>query len=186
MINEDTRVQFTKNRFYDALVGLLEEKSIGYITVKELCEAAGINRGTFYLHYSSPKDVLRELEEGLRDDTTECLTVTQKELAEGLRKLLSFRRQLAAILSKNGDSDFLRDICSQLIAEKLEELRRIFPEASEGEIELVYRYNFAGASMLISEWLASENPVSPEELSELLLRLWNGTYSVLKRSEDRR
>lgn len=31
-----------------------------YITVKEICEAAGINRSTFYLHYETIGDLLAE------------------------------------------------------------------------------------------------------------------------------
>ena len=35
----------------DALIDLLSEKEFEYITVKEICEKAGVNRSTFYLHY---------------------------------------------------------------------------------------------------------------------------------------
>ena len=35
------------------------------ITVTELCEEAGINRATFYRHYSVPVDVLIDIEEDL-------------------------------------------------------------------------------------------------------------------------
>ena len=31
-----------------------------YITVKEVCKKAGVNRSTFYLHYESMDDLLRE------------------------------------------------------------------------------------------------------------------------------
>ena len=40
MKNEDTRVQYTKKALKDAMVGLLREKEIGKITVKELCQQA--------------------------------------------------------------------------------------------------------------------------------------------------
>lgn len=33
-----------------ALILLLEKKEFEYITVKEICEKAGVNRSTFYLH----------------------------------------------------------------------------------------------------------------------------------------
>ena len=41
---------------------LLERKnrSFTYITVKEICEAAGVNRSTFYLHYETMADLLSE------------------------------------------------------------------------------------------------------------------------------
>ena len=33
-----------------AFLALLEKKDFAYITVKEICEEAGVNRSTFYLH----------------------------------------------------------------------------------------------------------------------------------------
>ena len=44
----------------DALIALLSEKEFEYITVKEICEKAGVNRSTFYLHYETLSDLLSE------------------------------------------------------------------------------------------------------------------------------
>ncbi len=44
----------------EALLTLLEKKDFPYITVKELCEMAGVNRSTFYLHYETVDDLLAE------------------------------------------------------------------------------------------------------------------------------
>lgn len=43
-----------------ALLALLEKKDYDFITVKEICEKAGVNRSTFYLHYESIGDLLEE------------------------------------------------------------------------------------------------------------------------------
>ena len=43
-----------------ALIELLEKKDFEYITIKEICEKAGVNRSTFYLHYENTVDLLRE------------------------------------------------------------------------------------------------------------------------------
>lgn len=43
-----------------ALISLLAEKDIEYISVKEICEKAGVNRSTFYLHYETIGDLLEE------------------------------------------------------------------------------------------------------------------------------
>ena len=37
-------------RMDEALIALLEKKDLEYITVKEICEEADVNRSTFYLH----------------------------------------------------------------------------------------------------------------------------------------
>lgn len=43
-----------------ALIELLKQKPIEYITVSELCKTAGVNRSTFYLHYEHIGDLLEE------------------------------------------------------------------------------------------------------------------------------
>lgn len=44
----------------ESLLSLLEKKDYEYITVKEICQKAGVNRSTFYLHYESIDDLLKE------------------------------------------------------------------------------------------------------------------------------
>lgn len=43
-----------------AFLALLEKKEFAYITVKEICQKAGVNRSTFYLHYETLEDLLLE------------------------------------------------------------------------------------------------------------------------------
>lgn len=50
----------TALRMDEALLALLEEKDLEYITVKELCHRAGVNRSTFYLHYETITDLVNE------------------------------------------------------------------------------------------------------------------------------
>ena len=49
----------------EALLVLLERKEYEFITVKEICQKAGVNRSTFYLHYESMDDLLQETIETL-------------------------------------------------------------------------------------------------------------------------
>ena len=50
----------TALRLDEALIALLEKKDLQYITVKEICHQAGVNRSTFYLHYETIADLLDE------------------------------------------------------------------------------------------------------------------------------
>lgn len=50
----------TAARMDQAFLELLEKKDIEYITVKEICKTAGVNRSTFYLHYETIDDLLTE------------------------------------------------------------------------------------------------------------------------------
>ena len=59
----------------EALIALLKKKDFEFITVKEICEKAGVNRSTFYLHYENLGDLLAE--------TTEMIN---KRFREGYKK----------------------------------------------------------------------------------------------------
>lgn len=50
----------TAERMDEALLALLLEKEFEYITVKDVCVRAGVNRSTFYLHYENTVDLLEE------------------------------------------------------------------------------------------------------------------------------
>ena len=50
----------TAKKMNDALITLLETKEYEYITIKEICHIANVNRSTFYLHYSNMNDLLEE------------------------------------------------------------------------------------------------------------------------------
>lgn len=55
----------TALRMDEALIALLEVKDLKYITVKEICEKAEVNRSTFYLHYETIGDLLNETMESI-------------------------------------------------------------------------------------------------------------------------
>ena len=55
----------TALRMDEALIALLEQKDLEYITVKEICEKAGVNRSTFYLHYETISDLVSEAVEAV-------------------------------------------------------------------------------------------------------------------------
>ena len=44
----------------EALLFLLEKKDFEFISVKEICDKAGVSRSTFYLHYENMNDLLIE------------------------------------------------------------------------------------------------------------------------------
>ena len=51
----------TAKKMDDALLSLLDKKDYLYITVKDICAEAGVNRSTFYLHYEGMDDLLQEV-----------------------------------------------------------------------------------------------------------------------------
>ena len=59
---QDARVRYTKMVVKSSLLELMQTKPVAKITVTEICEKAGINRATFYSHYSDPTDLLHSIE----------------------------------------------------------------------------------------------------------------------------
>ncbi len=67
----------------EALISLLAVKDLEYITIKEICKKAGVNRSTFYLHYDTVADLANEALETVN------------------RRFLSYFDQNAKIISDN-------------------------------------------------------------------------------------
>lgn len=60
MNKSESKYFATAAKMDEAFLALLEKKDFAYITVKEICETAGVNRSTFYLHYETMGDLLNE------------------------------------------------------------------------------------------------------------------------------
>ena len=67
MNKSESKYFSTAAKMDKAFLRLLEKKDFAYITVKELCEAAGVNRSTFYLHYETMGDLLAECTQYLNE-----------------------------------------------------------------------------------------------------------------------
>lgn len=75
-----------------ALVELLNKKDFEYITVKEICAKAGVNRSTFYLHYETINDLLEECLENINKRFLEHFDKNAEPFFEKIKKL--FRRSI--------------------------------------------------------------------------------------------
>lgn len=68
MTRSESKYFATAERMDAAFLELLEEKDFAYITVKEICARAGVNRSTFYLHYETIADLLAESAQHIIDE----------------------------------------------------------------------------------------------------------------------
>ena len=178
MRKEDTRVQYTKARFSDALLTLIEQQPIGSVSVRALCDEAGLNRGTFYLHYNEPIDVLREMEWALFDRIVISLDSygsgsRRDRMLRQLQALRQEQRLCAAVISRNGDPHFLHEIGDKVFAALHDKLSSEGPSRSEFEMHARFSFMFAGCTGLISAWLEG-NGLSDEETANMLSQLCDG------------
>ena len=79
----------TALRMDEALIALLEEKDLEYITVKEICHQAGVNRSTFYLHYETISDLVNETMEMINQRFLSYFPQQEEEVLDNMdsRKL---------------------------------------------------------------------------------------------------
>ena len=68
-----------------ALISLLKKKPFEYITVSEICETAGVNRSTFYLHYETIGDLLNETTRYLLDGFLSYFSKDTQSIARNLK-----------------------------------------------------------------------------------------------------
>ena len=70
----DRRSRMTKRILHETLIELLQTAHISELSVKRICEAADLNRSTFYAHYQSPMELLQEIEQEAYQELTGYVT----------------------------------------------------------------------------------------------------------------
>lgn len=183
MYNTDTRVQYTKKVLKDTLIVILNSKPIDRVTVKEVCDAAGINRGTFYLHYAMPLDLLKEIENDFVAANLAILeTYDGKQgnieftnlIFDSLRK----NRDLCKIiLGPNGDPQFLSSIAYAVKDTMIEEWAKENPKFSKENLDFVYDFVFTGSSKIILNWIEGGCEMPASKIAKRIERL--GHYSQM-------
>lgn len=85
MNNTESRYYNTSLLMNQALVELLNKKDYEFITIKEICKRAGVNRSTFYLHYDTVDDLLNETIENINKAFLSCFSQNTREFSEKLK-----------------------------------------------------------------------------------------------------
>lgn len=70
----------TKANLKDAFWKLYTEKPIEKISIKEITDLAGYNRGTFYLYYKDVYDIFSQIEDELLDKIKTVLDEDRKSV----------------------------------------------------------------------------------------------------------
>ena len=186
-IKGNRRVQYTKAALRRSLLKLLREKPVDRITVKDVCSEAGLNRGTFYAHYSSPEQLLGQIENEFYLDLMSAIATFQQaddvtriftRALEALRE----RRELASVLfGPNGDQDFLEKIVNaahDLCIEQWSTVSR--PGVDRRTLEAAYSFISFGVMRMVQEWLKGGAQEPPERLASLMNDVCNyGVSSVI-------
>ena len=183
MKHTDTRIKVTKSMFHHALLDILKEKPIDQVSVKELVEAAELNRSTFYLHYSSPLDVLKEIENQfveeklVKFDSYWAGTMDQGRMAAIISIVLEDKELCRILMGEHGDPQFLISLKHLVKDGVVDGWKKDHPKISKEKLAFLYDYVFSGSTQLILSWIRAPQGVSPEEFSAFLESL--GHHALL-------
>ncbi len=174
----------TKSLIKDAFTVLMKEKGFQTLTVSDITRKAGINRGTFYLHYVDKYDLLEKLEEDLLDDLTEILLKKYDNHFDNPKEIIPYQAILSALyyvkddfdfiqvlISKNGDMSFInrfKELLQKSMKEGILETgilnfsRKGLPEDYANEILL------SSTASVILLWIKKGGVESPEEIAHIV------------------
>ena len=189
MKNKDTRVQFTLQRLKDSLLELLDKKSINNISVTELCDRAGINRGTFYLHYDTPNDVLLDIENDFIEKNMKEFRSFMSDnhdisfINALIKLMLNDRDTIRILLGKNGNPKFMEKLKNMSREITVNEWNTEFPKYKREKLEFLYEFIFPGQTNLIISWLENDFGISADEFAHRIERI--GHYALLSVEEFR-
>ena len=172
----------------EALIILLEKKEFAYITVKEICEAAGVNRSTFYLHYENTSDLLKEATRYILKRFLSYFHVDEKSAVENisscdLRELnfITPAYILPYLTFIKDNRRIFKTAIKELGTMGLEKVykdmyRHIFDPIlfrfgiPEEERTYMMRFYLSGVTSLVMEWLSRNCQESIDDMSRIIVR----------------
>lgn len=177
MPKSDHRIRVTKMLIRRAFTELLRTKPIQSISVKELCETAGINRGTFYAHYTDIYDLLKKMEEEMLADFQEALRpllevseggITPAKITAGIFQCLKENADICTVtLGPFGDKEFAARLIRIGRDNYVESYQRFFKGATPRQLEYYYAFVSAGCIGMLERWLAEGMHTSAEEMADM-------------------
>ena len=170
MHDTDRRVIYTKKILRSSLMKLLQEKPIGRISVTELCNTAGVNRGTFYSHYRQPEDVMHQIEDEL---IGEIESVLEKEsdmhtIHRNMLELIENNRSACRVLfGENGDPECVKRILAvsqKYFRENWQEQLRL----SEDVAGYMHSFIFAGTVEVLKDWVINDEKHTAADIAKII------------------
>ncbi len=194
---ESNKLNKSESKYYntaclmnEALILLLEKKEYSFITIKEICEKAGVNRSTFYLHYNTIDDLLSEtieyvgkkIHKKFNNKVLDKQTIENSKLEdlflvtpEYLLPYLEFLRENKAIYKiAYSQPNVLKEqyIVSHLFKNIFEPiLDRFLVPRKEQKYMMSFYLN--GISAVMIEWIKNDCKVETQTILNILMKCLN-------------
>ncbi|MBQ5968704.1 MAG: TetR/AcrR family transcriptional regulator [Clostridia bacterium] len=186
-------VKRTKLAFQTALARLAKDRPLNKITVKALCEEAGLSRNAFYFHYTDIDALITEIEE-------DFFAVIDSKLIEFERigypdNVLAILQQVAALLFADRDIALML-LDGQRAAIFVPRLNQVFCDFSyqyfhgfhpnSSRVAYDYFFTFLGEGFygMLRRYLLSGDPFPYERVVDLSFTLIKRLFQLEKPSLD--
>ncbi len=169
---------------FEVMVG--EGKPVSKITVREICELAGINRSTFYAHYLDVYDLFEKVERHMAEEFAESFLghFHSGGIQAALESVFAFVGSYAdfyKIYFK--EVSHAANIISCMMGPFQEQIEKLISQdPGHGvEDEMLYHLTFftAGVAAMLNHWLHTGCKETPSQLFDVLLREY-GPHSLLR------
>lgn len=166
-----------------AFLEILENKNFEYITVKEICTKANVNRSTFYLHYENMNDLLLESIEYINKEFAsyfnsqidmenssidELYLISNKHLVPYLTFVKDNQRLFQTILKNNvilnGNITY-QNMVKNIFRPIMEKMN-----FSNKEINYMITFYLNGIMAIINEWVRNGCNDSIDEIVTIIIK----------------
>ena len=179
----DLRVQRTKKVLKDTFKDMLLKSDYETITIKDLCSKSMINRRTFYLHYNSIDDLMKDVLNDMSDEFSEY-TKDYDHFEHPDRIVKDYfeftnSRPLFEKLTNNVELDYIREQLNTKVASSNEfaSLKGI-PEFKQNMIKV---YINSSTVALYRLWYKEGKKTPINEVTDYAIKLiQNGIKSIRK------
>jgi AcrR family transcriptional regulator len=175
--NLDPRSRRTRALLREAMEHLASEKGFQSLTIKEVTEQAGLDRTTFYLHYSGlhalMEDCARVLFDQMRQEIYANKPVNihsdpaafEPFVASVFHHLEQHEKFYKSMLGRHGDP-FFRALFQELLSELIfEPITYGYADNESVRSGMTLRFYSAGFAGLASWWLEKDMPISVDQAS---------------------
>lgn len=167
MNRSESKYFATAAKMDEAFLQLLEKKDFAYITVKEICEMAGVNRSTFYLHYETIGDLLAESVEHMNK---QFLTYMQKDKDAFVAKLCDCPMEELYLVTPEYLTPYLSYI---------REYQRLFRTALENAVVLRLENSYAGLSQYVLSPILERYGVPEQDRNYIMAFYLQGLMAII-------
>ncbi|MBL6537757.1 TetR/AcrR family transcriptional regulator [Streptococcus suis] len=172
----DTRRERTKDSILRAMVTCLQDQNFNDITTSHLAKTAGVSRSSFYTHYRDKFELIESYQQTLFYQLEVIFDNYKGDPEASFLEIFQFldrEELLAALLSPHGTQEiqqFLINKVRLLVSRDLSlSMNKEEWAANEKEYRSIYfSHAFFG---LVQSWIAKGKSESPEEMTQILLKL---------------